>query len=88
MKKQKRFYVCYHDRYWSLSKQMYLRFLQEAAACTTWNLDTDYESKIIIQPPANTKPIDVTQFSREDFLEEIKHFNQTGEQSGKKGVSA
>lgn len=79
----RRFYVTQFGFYWSLSKQGYLRFLQDGATGIGWSLDSPlYEAREINRPPIGSKPINVTDFRQEHYKEELEYFLKTEKQTG------
>lgn len=79
----RRFYVTQFGFYWSLTEKGYLKFLQDGAASVGWDLSlADYEAREIKNPPANSQPINVTNFRQEHYQEELEYFLKTGGQTG------
>jgi hypothetical protein len=79
----RRFYIQQCSSYWSLSKQGYLKLLQDGATAQKWELSNiKYEARTIKKPPPQAKPINVTDFDTEHYQLELEHFLKTGHQTG------
>lgn len=79
----RRFYVINIDGCWSLSKDSYLKLLQNGTQNQIQDLDLQkYQARTIKKLPTTAKPIDVTDFELEHYQQELEHFLKTGEQTG------
>jgi hypothetical protein len=80
---KRRFYVINMGACWSLSKDFYLKLLQNGVQNQIKDLDLQkYEARTIKKSPPKAKPIDVTDFELEHYQQELEHFLKTGEQTG------
>lgn len=77
-----RYYVEHFCSYWSLSKNGYLKFLQDGAASIGWDLSLcGHDAREIKRLPKNADYIGVTDFTPEHYKQELEQFLRTGKQS-------